>query len=494
MAAAEYAGILPAVALLSGILIYNATNLLLKAYISRFHPAFFQYLSTNRSHRLEPYIAFIMGWLITLFSAPICAAAALKADPQAYVFNASIRPSLLEQICVGSRVVLWIGETPRLEFSSLYTAHHGFSLAAFLGIIHIQAPRQQIYVLYAALATELASTLIAALKIHGWTVKTSRFVKQATYLNVLLLVVVRIPSTLWCVWMISLSGTTDMRVVANVGPLGIYTVYLVYCAQRQAQGLGIWKVEWRAPARVVLFGTYSVSIYALFVGLAWVAYTLSIMWLLSMATDRVLSREEALQITVLTAKIGVAGLIGASGLPLVLGAKKLPRGKRPTCASRGLWFQAGELSIGLALLLSSFGDAQKTHLFLCSTGVTLPLGEAIGRLGCFYGGCCDGRVAKDKRGEDAKLVGSLPLLSTTINFAAYTGLVALLTCRELSIEEAALLALAANGMTRLLTDSLRRDLPRLRYFGGLSPTTLFALCQTIGALVVSSFFERIILV
>jgi hypothetical protein len=229
--------ILPVVPFLSGILIYNTTNLLLKAATARFFPTFFRYLEADRNRRLEPYLAFVMGWLITLFSAPICTVAAIQSKPEASLFDTELEHTLLEKICVGSRVVLWVGETPRLEFSGLYTAHHGLSIAAFLSIIHVRAPRQQLYVLYAALATELVSTAIAVLKIHGWKVNNSRFLRSATYWNVALLILVRLPTTLWCIWLVLKSEATGVRVLANLVSLLLYMAYQIYCISRQVQSL-----------------------------------------------------------------------------------------------------------------------------------------------------------------------------------------------------------------------------------------------------------------
>ncbi|KAF1979019.1 hypothetical protein BU23DRAFT_448840, partial [Bimuria novae-zelandiae CBS 107.79] len=196
MATPEYAGILPAVPFVCGIILYNTFTLSLKTFLSKAYPHFYADLASNRRSRLDPYIAFLTGWLITLFSTPICTIAALHASPEAALFDAAPHSTRLEQFCVGSRVVLWVGETPRLEFSNLYTAHHGFSLAAFAAIEWIEAPRMQLFVLYAALATELVSTLIAALKITGWNVGNSGFVACATRVNVLLLAGVRVPSAL----------------------------------------------------------------------------------------------------------------------------------------------------------------------------------------------------------------------------------------------------------------------------------------------------------
>ena len=179
-----------------------------------------------------------MGWLITLLSTPICTAAALRSDPDASLFDAKLEHTLLEKICVGSRMVLWVGETPRLEFSNLYTAHHGLSIASFLTIVYIQAPWKQCYILYGALATELVSTAMAALKIHGWNVRNSRILRSATYWNIILLMLVRIPSTLMCIWMVLESGTTGIRLLVNIGSLLIYLAYQAYCASRQVSSLG----------------------------------------------------------------------------------------------------------------------------------------------------------------------------------------------------------------------------------------------------------------
>lgn len=487
----EYAGILPAVPFLTGILVYNITTLLLKKMIAKTSPVLFRYLDSDRTHLLDPFLAFATGWLITLFSAPICTVAALNSTHEATLFDQTPEPTLLQQICVGSRVVLWVGETPRLEFSSMYTAHHIFSIAAFLGIVHVRAPLQQLFVLYAALGTELVSTAIALLKVLGWKVSTSKVVRSATYLNVLLLLSIRVPSTCWCLWLVVSSATGGLRLVANVGALLIYTVYLLYCAYRQAQTLGILRVEWRAPAHVLVFSRLTISFYTICLLYAWIASLLSTMWVYSMSSEEPLNLQEAQDITTIAAKVAIIGLVGAAGIPKLFGAKILPEEKRPTCASRGLWLQAGELSMVLTLLLSRFGDAHQYRALICAASLTLPLGEAIGRLGCYFGGCCDRRVPGSEGAASDILVNSVPLTSSWINCIVFLSMLYARAKEIMGPEHTACLAVALNGMTRIFTDSLRGDIPRLQILAGQSPTTVVAFLQLSGALVIFSRLEAV---
>ncbi|KAF1979020.1 hypothetical protein BU23DRAFT_549706 [Bimuria novae-zelandiae CBS 107.79] len=145
--------------------------------------------------------------------------------------------------------------------------------------------------------------------------------------------------------------------------------------------------------------------------------------------------------------------------------------------------------MGLTLLLAHFDDSAQKRALLCSAGLVLPLGEAIGRVGCFYGGCCDGRASR-KRGEEKDgfigCNGSIPLLSASINLTLYVVVVTLLMCGVLSIEEAALLAVAFNGFVRVFANHFRKDLTRLRGLRGVSPTTLFASFQGVGAMLAFS--------
>ena len=473
----EYAGILPAVPFLFGILLYNILTLSLQKLIAMASPNLFNYLSKNRAQRLDPFLAFAIGWLITFFSAPICTIAALDSTPKARLFDQTIEPTILEQTCVATRVVLWVGEIPRLQFSSMYTAHHVFSIAAFLGIVHIRAPIQQLFVLYAALCTELFSTAIALLKVLGWKARDSKGVRAATYVNILLLLSIRVPSTCWSIWLVVSSGMREMRIIANVGPLLIYVLYLLYCAYRQSQTLGIIDVDWRAPAHIRVFGTFGITLYAVCLLCAWVAVTLSSMWLYSMSSAEPLRTREAQDIMLLAFRVAIAGLIGAASLPRIVGAKRLPRGKRPTCASRGLWLQAGELAMVLALFFSRFGNAYEHRALFCAVSLSLPLGEAIGRLGCYFGGCCGGRQPKGMREANDPLVESVPLTSMCINGIIYVLLASVTAIELLDLEHTACLAVAFNGMTRIFTDSLREDVPRLRILAGQSPTTVFASFQ-----------------
>ena len=170
------------------------------------------------------------------------------------------------------------------------------------------------------------------------------------------------------------------------------------------------------------------------------------------------------------------GIVGAKMLFVLLGWEHYARGELRFWAdfSVGFVFFGGLLGAGLAGAV--FARLRRLEFMRGADyfAVAVPLGHAIGRIGCFFTGCCDGRA-----GHPVQLYEALWLV-----------LIAL-TCRHvLERVEAGVVArgtafrvyLALYGGLRLVLDPLRAD-GRPERFLGISYPQGIALCVIALALV-----------
>ncbi len=119
----------------------------------------------------------------------------------------------------------------------------------------------------------------------------------------------------------------------------------------------------------------------------------------------------------------------------------------------GISIQGGTLAAILFILST---QAWAPHLeirnILASATLSLPLGEGIGRIGCYWAGCCGSRREKGR-----ERYGAVQLLSSAMNIAAYTFLIFSAVKCNLPLPEAGILAFSSNAVIRLILDPLRES-------------------------------------
>jgi prolipoprotein diacylglyceryltransferase len=123
-------------------------------------------------------------------------------------------------------------------------------------------------------------------------------------------------------------------------------------------------------------------------------------------------------------------------------------------AFNGLSVQGATLFATAWVLMSplSLCGTIDRRLLLSTMAVCLPLGEGIGRIGCFFAGCC-GSVRLGS-GSGREKYPSLQLLSTAMNLASFAWCMYRFPA---SLTQAGCTSAAANALIRCLVDPLRQD-------------------------------------
>lgn len=96
----------------------------------------------------------------------------------------------------------------------------------------------------------------------------------------------------------------------------------------------------------------------------------------------------------LTLLLPIAVILGARALSLVVDWRTLLRSPREALRKRGLAFQGGLIAVAAAIVGLAVVYGIDPLLLCDSFALSLPLGHAIGRLGCLSYGCCHGRPTR----------------------------------------------------------------------------------------------------
>ncbi|KAJ2970089.1 hypothetical protein NQ176_g8349 [Zarea fungicola] len=133
----------------------------------------------------------------------------------------------------------------------------------------------------------------------------------------------------------------------------------------------------------------------------------------------------------------------------------------------GISIQGAILFSVMWLFASSLLGLQVNNRVLFgAAGVSLALGEAIGRIGCYFAGCCGS--------ERWERFPNIQLLSATLNILIYvTKILDLANNDTSSIFEVGVGAVLANGVVRLVLNPFRSDAAERI----LSPSSMFATTQ-----------------
>ena len=414
---------------------YFVVERLIKKTFQHLHPEIYDKLYRDRKDL--QYFAFMMGILITLFSVPACYKA-LRNSSDANDVLGNPHSSVAGQVCMASRGVLWASEFNRLDHSSKYISHHLASLGYL--VYHLQAglPLRIIYAFYASLITELFSDTACLVTLHGLKPESSKLAYRVQAANWFLLVLIRLPPSVYAATFLLMHGITDPVFWVNAACLFIYTRFNMNIIINVAKRLEIVKFVDTQPAFLRVVQRFNVSLYGFFFSIASFigAALMSELYIQNSPTK--LHSNEVSRLNLQLLVTGLAAFVGAR-VPSVLshhGVKAVFSQK--TFSTRGLWIQGAILAAVLSVAISPLVD--RYRLFLCLVMV-LPAGEAIGRVGCYFAGCCGDHTARRI---------SIQLLSVIFNAAAGISVLILHTFAYITQEIAAILALASNALIRVM--------------------------------------------
>lgn len=143
----------------------------------------------------------------------------------------------------------------------------------------------------------------------------------------------------------------------------------------------------------------------------------------------------------------------------------------------------------MTIILSPFSTLlmPERRYLLSAALVSLPLAEAIGRLGCHSAGCCGSNrrillVAREVKTQTRQRPNiSAPLLSSSLAFMVYLGIITKLLTGTQSLPQATALSIFFQGAIRMTMEVFRNDVARIKIIG-VKPTVVFAMAQVLGGL------------
>ncbi|RDW80802.1 hypothetical protein BP5796_05500 [Coleophoma crateriformis] len=203
--------------------------------------------------------------------------------------------------------------------------------------------------------------------------------------------------------------------------------------------LKLVQIDLQQPARLQVGQRLNISVYAIFFGIASFTTALLAAYLFEINSPNAMSDAEINRLGLHLVGAGASGLLGA----------RLPVFSRPGALHEllrlqkltqcGLWLQGSISAVALSVLFLPV--ATDRYQLLLSLVLAFPLGEALGRLGCHFAGCCMTGHRPEKM--------TTPLQSALFNSAIGATLLALHFTHRVPLLPAAALALALNALVRL---------------------------------------------
>ena len=408
-------------------LIYLTVYYIIEKSIKKVHhklnPSFYEQLF--RDHKDLQYFVFIMGILIVLFSTPFCYTAFRDSNATNDRLGSPFQ-STAGKICLASKGVLWTSELIRLDYSAGYIAHHLSSLLYLVSHLVIGFPLRQMYAFFTSLITELVSDYDCLLRLHGVTPKTSPISYTIQYIRLAMLITIRLPACIYATYYLHLLPIQSPIFWLNLAMFSSYSAFILNNIITLASRLRIFNLVGEKSKNLQLFERYQISLYSIFLGFSAFAMAVIASTLYPKSFSHKLSQAEYSRMHIQLIITGFVALIGAHNPYLYFQSQN-------RFNENGLWIQGAILGTTISIMLSPLID--RWHLFL-SVAISLPIGEAIGRIGCQFAGCCGSS-------------SSVPLRSAILN--CLTGLSVLLSyhLNYIGFKKAAILSLAANALIRL---------------------------------------------
>ncbi|OAR02370.1 hypothetical protein LLEC1_05403 [Akanthomyces lecanii] len=433
-------------------------------------------------HKTLGLLVFIIGMLLTLVSAPFCTRALLASSASLDGYSTS--PLTMDsKICIGTRYVLWTAELPFLGDTHFYLVHHVLSLASVSLAVIKNADLRTVYLIGAGLITELLSSSRAFIRGSGLHHSHPKLFARITTSNAAAILLVRTLPSIYLMQELFRSALTTDLGLALFSTMAFYASFVTYIAYKLLAGQGYVSFQPASPAHFVLkIGkeTSRVSVYSLLLGAAMASTKLLSASLYEWASTETLSQQELSHLASIGLGAVISGLFGAKFMNQSLSVptsssmeEQKPTTPLPSMSRRffpgfrGISIQGAILfSTGWLSLFPALGFKVNHGLLFCAAGVSLPAGEAIGRIGCYFAGCC-GSTQKDK-------YPGIQLLAAALNMVIFGSNILFLSNYGMSrIGEAGSSAVLANGAVRFVLNPLRSDSAKM----SSSPASVFAVAQ-----------------
>ncbi|KAM3514840.1 hypothetical protein MY11210_001564 [Beauveria gryllotalpidicola] len=429
-------------------------------------------------------LVFIIGVLATVASVPFCGRAFLSSPASRNGYSTG--PLTLDSdICLQTRLILWTAEMPLLGDTHFYLVNHVLSLISVAIAMSKSLNLAPIYLIFAGLITEVFSSSRAFIRGSGLCHTHPKLLTRLTLCNAISILLCQ---TLPAIYLLQ-NYLFQPALVSNVGlaffiSVAFYAGFVSYMAYKLLAGEGYVSFQPARPAHFALKlrkETRHISVYSVLLGVAIASIELSSAALYELASRGTLPRRELFDLACIGLGTVISGLFGARFMNQALSVSagpsteqqrlSAPSSSMPPGVARRFFPGFKGISIQGAILFSAIWLGLCTvsnfkvnnRLLLSVAGVSLPIGEAIGRAGCYFAGCC-GSTRKDK-------YPGIQLLAAALNVAIFGSKIAYLANHGASkMGEAGLAAILANGVARLMLNPLRSDAAEMMF----SPSGIFA--------------------
>lgn len=479
----------------SGIAVYYILLCILHRFMSYACADFYgSLLKEHGTRKTLALLVFVIGICTTLISSPACATAFMASS--VIIGNNSKGPMAMDaKICLGSRAVLWAAELPLLGETRFYLVHHALSLTSLFIIMSKNLSLRPLYLIYAGLITELFSSSRAFVRGSGLHQTHSKLFARLTNTNAFAIIFARLLPALYILYNeLSYLVFSDNLGLAYFCCVVFYAVFVTYMTYKLLAGNGHVSFHSAQPAYLLFTSgnqTQRISVFSLLLATAMVTAKLSTAMLYEVAHKGPLPKGEMVSLVTIGFGTVILGLLGAKLMNSTFSLssnRALRLRKNSDTLSLAAAGQQGVpcrffprfngISIQGAILFSGiwlFGNSLlglrvNNRILFGAAGVSLALGEALGRIGCYFAGCCGS--------ERWERFPNVQLLSATLNIVIYvTRILALDKNGTSSIFEAGVEAVLANGVIRLVLNPFRSDAAE----SILSPASMFATAQVMFA-------------
>jgi prolipoprotein diacylglyceryltransferase len=435
---------------------YQPLIKIMQAVLRKVNPILYTKFSKDKRRKLDPYFVFVLGFLLTITTTPYCARAVTDTPLENSGFRFDRTMTIDGQVCLASRAALWISELPILSYSPQYKVHHILSLSSLCVVILGNGPLRPLYLIYSGLITELLSDTTSVLKIHDWNSKNSAVFRGLQLANAILLVLIRgfpavllIPGTFLLV--------TRMNDVLWISSLVLYSTYMFHLSFKQISDLGLLSFTISRPAHFTVMDRVKLPLFSVFIGLAMATTQLSTAILFEKHRANTTTGAEVRSMAIAAVESTVVGLFGVTVTGASSALTSLSTTDQDTIrnykkTTRNLSIQGAVAFMSLWMVLNrTLEQSIQRDVLLAAMALSLPLGEAVGRIGCYLAGCCGPVANKSSRRMPLQLVVGL------LNFVAFGVLAMGLSTNYLSLVQAGTLAVLANGAIRFLAEISRSE-------------------------------------
>jgi hypothetical protein len=350
----------PYLPLLTGLAAWYLYRLAVDRIVRWWSPEFYNRIRGN----YEEYLYFL-GMLLGLMVKPIpligCGLAVWKTPPEDDItgFRRPMNPS--QQVCWGSRTVIYISELPHYLHVPELALHHLLTVLGMGMIAKFHVSRRGLDLSLASLWSELFFSFRSVLK---WTGHLSPSLDWGiTFYGTLFLLVTRAPATIFAMAMIPASGLQAGPALIIAMAYVFHLVYIFRLTYIRLKHCGVLQVEKSGVFRVQVGDRLNITSTTLLTGLSFMSTQVSLVLLYSWSTAG-RSPVGTTELVNLIWNSLLARTVGLVGSRLVAGFPQLVGGRNWT----SLLYSQYDLNItALVLLLTPTLESsiEKTSLLYC---------------------------------------------------------------------------------------------------------------------------------